>query len=129
MSSKSSSSNSSSTSNQDNRNVADNGSTALGAGASVVINDNFNDQVSNAFSDLINLAKTSIAGASDVIKSTTTQSLNQSQQQTAGAVDAISAAYARAAAGDKTIYTDLFPIVALVAVGVLVVVFLNKKAG
>lgn len=126
MSSKSSSNTSASTSQQDNRNVADNGSTALGAGASVVINDNFSSEVSNAFSELVNLAKTTIEGASDVLKSTTTQSLQQAQQQANANSDAVSAAYARAQAGDKSIYTDLFPIVAMVAVGVLVVVLIKK---
>ena len=125
MSTKSSSNSSSSnqTVNEDSRIVADNQSTVLGKGASITINDSFSDGVSNAFNELIGLVKDTTQGAADLVKTTT----EKTSQQTTGAVDAIQAAYARAQAGDKSVYTDLFPIVAVVAVGVLVVVLLKRK--
>lgn len=125
MSTKSSSSSSQSnqTLNEDSRIVADNGATVLGKGASITVNDQFSDGVSNAFKELIGLSRDTIKGASDLVKSTT----DKTAEQTSGAVEAIQAAFARSQAGDKSIYTDLFPIVALVAVGVLVVVLIKRK--
>lgn len=129
MSTKSSSSSSSSTSNlsQDNRVAASEQALALGAGASFEINNEFSDTVSAAYKELVDLVKSTVQGAGNIVQDSVTKSLDSANRQTAGAIDAVNAAATRSVQGASSIYTDLFPMFAVVAVGILVVVLLKKR--
>ncbi len=151
-SSTSSSTTTTQTVNEDNRVVGESASATLGNDAGLIINNEFSDNAAKQFGELITLAKS--AGQAVVYNSelaiqssqkaleiaslssdkalklvTETLSKNSLQQVTSGdkALTAVTTALERDKQGDKTIYTDLFPIIAVVAVVAVVIFFFSKK--
>lgn len=145
MSSKSSSNTSSSSEtlnvNEDNRNIAEAGAIALGKDASLNFTNQFGAEVQSAFKDLIDLARDAGTGSFDVVKEalqTSSDSIAKSVEKVTGnsqeAISSINQAFARsqdaverAQKGDATIFTDLFPFVALGVIGLTVLVIVFKK--
>jgi len=111
--------------NADQRVAADNSALALGAGASLEINQQFSQDVKEAFIKLIDLA----AGAGDLVQASTQQVKDASQaaiNASQAAVETVSKQVTTTQAGGNTIFQQIFPYVAAVAV-VAVVIILNKK--
>lgn len=117
--SKSSSASTTQSNSEDNRAAGDNGAIVLGKDASVNIQDQFGDNVLNAFNGLISLAKDA---GSLVIKNA-----DQANQQAQSSVDAVTKAYQNQSLGTTQVFQNMLPIIIIAGVIIIVFSMLKKK--
>lgn len=117
MSSKSSSKSSSTTQQYDNRVAASDEALALGAGAAIVIDQPFSAEVGAAYADLVGLVRDQ--------NDTTFNYLGKVSDLEASQYQNLLEQLDRTQKGGSTIYTDIFPYVAIVA-AVLIFVYIIK---
>jgi hypothetical protein len=117
--SSSSSKSTSTTQNYDQRVIADAGALAIGAGGSYTINQPFSDQVRDAYLALVNLAGKSAERESTAMQTAVSMAAAQATA-TLSQLD-------RTQKGASTIYTDLFPFIAVGAVVIGIAIFMRGR--
>lgn len=117
--SKSESSSSTANINEDNRQAVDNQSVALGKDATLMISNNFDDNVRGAFSDLVSLVR----DAGQVVVSTS-KNANENTQST---VNAVTAALQNEKLGTASVFQNMVPLLLGAAVLIFLFGFVFKR--
>lgn len=109
---------------QDNRVAADNGALALGQGATYTVNDQFDGNVSDAFSKLVDLVSNTVTAAGQIV----VNSQNQQQKSNTDSLSAVGSAYNDQNLGTSQVFQNMIPLVLIAAVVVVVAwLFLRRK--
>lgn len=119
-SSKSDTSSSTANTSEDNRVAGDNGALVLGKDAAIQINDQFSDNVLNAFKETIQLVR----DAGKVAVDSNSKVVDASQQTLA----AVTSALERQQKGTSTTFTDMLPLILVSVVAIIIFWMIFRKA-